>query len=338
MDINALSPEERLNIFARWLVRRDPRALEIFSMFSGPNQLLTFLQSAPFRSTNEIARIGEYVVIKCGDLSNDSVFVVGLDENYMFFCHRLPIRGSEINLEVLTEKDIRNLMGFDYHCWEMTPSLFKDGVRVRFQGDVVLNFIRVFSCEEELYLYLVLAVFFEVANISISLPQRVISEIRQRMKALIDRVSGPNGDDIDVLKELLRGIYIVPPIHCSVIKSKTISIIKNIRHLEHRLNIVIGNHRIQILGVRGMDIVRSFDIRDPNLDDRRSVLVLRPHEIVALHDEHKTASLQIPRSVIRIGTLESSMLQVTREHADQWPRSRNMIIEKIDRDIESIII
>jgi len=338
MDINALSPEERLNIFARWLVRRDPRALEIFSMFSGPNQLLTFLQSAPFRSTNEIARIGEYVVIKCEDLSNDSVFVIGLDENYMFFCHRLPLRGSEINLEILTERDIRNLMGFDYHCWEMAPSLFRDGIRVRFQGDVVLNFLRVFSCEEELYLYLILDVFFEVANISISLPQRVILEIRRRMKALINRITGPNGDDIDVLKELLKGIYVVPQIHCSAIRSKTISIIKNIHHLEHRLNIVIGNHRIQILGVRGIDVIRSFNIRDPNLDDRRSVLVLRPHEIIALHDEHKVARLQIPRSVIRIETLESSTLQVTRERVDQWPRSRSMIMEKIDRDIESIII
>ncbi len=336
LEEQILSPEEKLGLFTRYLENRDPRALEMFSRNSSTNQLLTFLQSAPFKSTNYIVRIGEYIVIKNYELPRDNIFIVGLDDNYRFFCHRLAIGNRSLNLEELDEKQIRNLMGFDYHAWEMKPTMFRDGVRVRIQGDVVLRFARVFRSEEELYAYLCLGVFLEIANIRVLLPERVSWELRRRISTIAENFDCYE-DPIGILKNILSGVYIVPPIYQDRINEEVYRVMQNIRHLEHRLNIVVGNHRIQIIGVRGQDITNSFQIKDSILEERNSILILRQQDILAMHDEHRTSTLHVPRSIVQLTTLAGSNLQITRERAEEWPRTKELVSEKIIKELSNML-
>ena len=332
-----LSPEEKLYKLATYLRSRDPRALELFASNSSLNQLLTFLQSGLFSSGNQIAIMGEYIVLQSCCLRNDCIFIIGLDDNYRFFCHRLPTGRYGPSIDGLNEEKVRDLMGFDYHAWEMRKEKYREGVRVRLQGDIVLRFERIFNSEEEIYAYLCLGVFFEIANVSISPPDRLLREIIRRIREISDQVIEID-DPIRILKYILGGAYVIAASHQDRIVEEMRRISSNIRYLEHKLNIVIGNHRLHIIGVIGMDIVRSFRIRIPELNERNSILVLRPQNIIAMHDEHKTASLYVPRSIIRINTLEASPHRVAREDTVHWVRTQRSIAETVLNDIEKLRI
>ena len=157
------SPEEMLDHFYRLLLKDKLKALEFFSRFAGENH--TARLSAFIDDIVDVWRTDEYVVIRIRspDGRLEDVFhllIVGLDENYRFFCHPLSFgNGQEnvlldISLEDFDDYLIRGLMGFTHHAWEACWEEICEGMDIRLQGDIVVHVERVFRSEEELVVFL----------------------------------------------------------------------------------------------------------------------------------------------------------------------------------------
>ena len=145
------SPEELLEEILYLLRKGDRdaiyRAYRIFSRNSDDNHSSRF--STALRSLSGVRKVGEYVVLFYGrDRKSGFISVVGLDENYRFFCHVLPGTYSCEDFVSFDESKIRDIMGFDVHVWE-AKSLYP-GLRIRFQGDIVLTLERIFEDDKQI--------------------------------------------------------------------------------------------------------------------------------------------------------------------------------------------
>lgn len=323
LDVRTLPPEERLDMLYTFLINKDPRALELFKAFSSDNQFLTFLQTAPFNSLNKIARIGEYIVIRT-IFYGTPTFIIGLDENYNFFCHRLP-DNLAIDVENLTDMEVRDLMGFDYHAWEAKPSKYYNGVRIRIQGDVVLTIIDMFSGEQELFLYILLNL---VLRKCYTGSFNIYRAARKGAKLILRR----GYLDRDSILKIID--YICEKCGLSwsarVFEEYALGVMDTLASRERFLRVLIGEHRIRFLGVPlwrlphnilaslGFDwgIIRTWGFRANR--DGLLFMILRPHIVSAYHDEHGVSSIMCPMSIIRIGTLASSPHRIGRENLDAF--------------------
>ncbi len=100
-------------------------------------------------------------------------------------------------------------------------------------------------------------------------------------------------------------------------------IIAELPKYEKRYRIRLGNHTILTMGIflgrrdfprrrnTIYELFRYLGLREWE----EAILILRPHTITALHDEHKSQSISITPGIIRIGTLNTGIYQVTREEA-----------------------
>lgn len=345
--IRLLAPNEMLRLLYMYLVRGKRRESKyVFRKFSQPNQFRTFMNmlNAP---DIKAYHVGEYIVVFTKDrIFRRHVFVIGLDDNYSFFCHNLPMRSAfRLNPSKLSPRMIRNEMGFDYHIWEISEMRNIPNARIRLQGDIVVTIERTFKTDEELYFYLYTMALKNFLNRYMSnnifplasIIKKVLSQNRSTtVYEFWDRVQDYLFDlDIPALSrisEKLKSIlstYSIrtPSMILSMFNTKGYHIDEIIRILdtylrdiitdicnsERILNIRIGNHRIKIIGVNESDLARPLiDTRPLISRNRLRIYVLRPHVMSAFHDEHRHVSLDIPRCIMTLSTLRTGPFHVAR--------------------------
>jgi len=287
----------------------------------------------------EIYDLEEYlVVITETSRHGRQAFVIGLDDNYNLFCHNLPQETIwDIDPRNLTIKSVRDMMGFDLHSWEISDTEIPRGLRIRLQGDLVIRVEEKFADEDELFAYLYLmglekllesyrerlsSIFIKCLKNAISQKktssyESTLSHIRRALYSLDIDTLRQSFNDIRSITgsqdswriEHKKGFYVDAITH--IIDRLVTNIIREICSLERILNIVIGNHRVRIIGVDERDVLNMFHSVHASRDFLR-IYVLRPHTIVALHDEHKSVFMDIPRGIITISTLRTGPLQVVR--------------------------
>jgi len=328
-----ISPEERLDLLYELLVKRDPNAIALFAEYSQPNQFLTFLQSAPFHQRNIIEKNDEYIVIIRGlDYpASVNIFVIGLDDNYNFFCHRLPER-RRLDSPKFSASVVRNLMGFDLHYWEVSGGDYAPRLSVRVQGDIVFRFIDVFENEVEFFLT------FLIYQLSIRYPAILSvyygnSKMKSYLRDFSKKIFYLSPSIVNsVLRVTLGKYYILAQDYFDKLYEKTRSSIKTLQQRESRLRLVLGNHHINMIGVplRSLprNIISMFHVQTLGILNR-IFIVLRPHHITILHDEHKSVDMFIPMSFVFIDTLDTSGLQVRREDLGFWPRSSRTYLKSL---------
>ncbi|GEM_PF-4104261 len=363
-----ISPLELLGKLFEYLSRGDSRrCVELFARNSSSNQLRTFLNI--FRADQiKIHNVGEYVVVFTETRNHGKyIFVIGLDDNYRFFCHNLPEDSvGRLDPNNLSVEAIRREMGFEYHIWEVAEQGFMPRTRIRVQGDVVIGVEEVFENEDLLYAHLYKHVMFLLLRRRGLRPNiSIVSELRRRLKIeslgtpeevleyLKEYVLELKGNDLARMLGLLRRISAVSPGIWSdksdlnlLIDEMLRSIDKQVRRileiifdLEAILNLRLGNHIIKIIGVNEWDIIRITKSEEPPPRNFVRVYVLRPHRVLVLHDEHGATSFDIPRSVIRIQTLRTGPLQITRHQTTRSRAFLQMKITIVDLcDIDPIMI
>ena len=326
--MDTLSPEEMLReLFQCLLNRKMGRCRRLFLKNSHINQYRSFEFVLRSRSVDPYL-VDEYIVVFVdGELWGSQIFVIGLDDNYRFFCHNLP--SSALNIlkpSSLSAEAIRDCMGFDYHLWEIRGLEFPPIGRIRIQGDIVVDIVQIFHSEEELlitiYKSLLHKLFIEghittLHSICRKIVEKDYSSVDELLEGLYDEVY--RRDPLSVYEAIisLQGIM---DKQMNTSKSvgyggidhawEVIEIVRmyaerflgNLCASESILNITIGRHRLRVLGVNEREFIDVFNwIKQPYRSFR--VLVLRPHEIIATHDEHGTATLKLPRCLIDITIL-----------------------------------
>jgi len=340
------APEELLAILYEYLRRGDEeRAIELFRKHSQENQFETFLNMVN-TSKYEVYDVGEYIVV-LAEIPNrgNHVFVIGLDDNYNFFCHNLPEESaSRILPGAMTASTIRNEMGFDYHVWEISEMGRLPRARIRIQGDVVITIEEIFQSEDELLFYLYTTILEALFRVSRGvflhpLPPIILRTIRVANCKTIEDMHRILRRGLTKLSELtlhriLKEISKILPKYVpkndpryiygcydrdacidlilQIIDSYVRDAIRDICESERILNIHLGNHQIKIIGVLERNIRDTIGGNWDLPQDRIRIYVLRPHVIVALHDEHKSASLEVPMCILSVSSLRVGPLQVTR--------------------------
>lgn len=338
-----LAPEEKLYILYRLLATNNYLDASIFfKMYSTMNQYKTFLQAIK----NEVANIimlRDYIIM----LSRNSVFVVGFDDNYRFFCHNIPDRIDDLS-EISSENDLKRLMRFNLHYWELeNESIIRPPVRIRLQGDIILGIDEQFNSLNSLLVWLGYKF---IEYLFKKLSRKVILGMLERLRIMIDT------NNLEALLEelkflletdyksyLLRIKLMINSFHfqyfhyrstaCEskifesdfvicLIREILMDIFNKIRRLERRIIVRIGNHKITLIGVP-LDEIRtfSFEILRLSSNPRASFLLLRRQTIYAHHDEHNDVALSINPSIIHFETIPAGPYQVTRD---------NLLFESID--------
>lgn len=349
-----VSPSEVLSQLYQYLLHGNrEKSVELFAKNSAQNQLRTFLNM--LRAPDlDIYNLGEYIVVftKKGSRTRH-IFVIGLDDNYRFFCHNLPDESAKrITPENLSVQTIREEMGFDYHLWEVMEKGLAPRIRIRIQGDIVIQLEEIFETDSELYSYLyqliILVLLRRIKGFRLSVlesgerktlrysksrtPEEFLRTLRNYLESLSEY-------DLAKVLEFLRKVslkeYGQRPKRdanhniddaIEIINKYTRKVLKMIFDLEAILNLQVGNHIIRVIGVSEWDIIRLLRSDNPPPRNMIRVYVLRPHRILVLHEEHGAASLDVPRSILRIQTLRVGPLQVTRPPR---PRPRAFLQIKI---------
>ena len=353
-------PEDRLSNLFRLLKKgAKNEAIKLFREHSQRNQFGTFLNMLDAH-TYSVFNLGEYIVVfSYTKQDGNHIFVIGLDDNYNFFCHNLPQEStSSFRPEQLTIKAIRDEMGFDYHSWEVMGMEEIPRARIRLQGDIVISVEEIFRNEEELYSFLykfVLRAFLDIYDDGISY---------FLFKAIIDQLKDTNKNVEDILNGIRSKLAeLSPPTLCRIfeelksilpkyapekiegfgwnIRNKYIDAIvrtingyindtiRRICERENILNLLLGNHQITIIGVSDRDINTILNIDQQQIRGQATIYILRPHTITAMHDEHKTVSLDIPRCVLTISTLRTGPLQMTRHRDIRIGHRRSIRIKAV---------
>jgi len=162
MSGNILAPEELLEKLYILLKRREyDEAIEVFRQNAPTNHVLTFIRTIPFKY---VVKTENYVVIiKHSTFGlNADVFVIGLDDNYRFFCHNTGLVPRDVAYNIRCDDDVKNIMGFTKHVWEAKQLC--EGDVVRLQGDVTIRILRVFNDTTELYNFLLADVLCEIIH------------------------------------------------------------------------------------------------------------------------------------------------------------------------------
>ena len=371
--MSILAPEELLEkLYSLLREKNIIEALDLFEKNAAPNHLLTFCNAVSFY--NCVKRTDSYIVIiKSGIfLPVVDVYVIGLDDNYKFFCHNVPpVPYSEV-VSISVDDDVKRIMGFTRHIWEVRD--IRPGEIIRLQGDVVVEVIHVFDDELKIYYFLTVDIVrnlfqvllpdelrgliiddvmgfmddmtrfvfmgkFRMINkyINASLASLVLYLALYSKLHSIFTMDSPilgnimnylalnlDREPYDILKRMLSNQrelvemrdYVDFMFLVSIIQRLIRDTISKIPEFEKKITYTIGNHRIMLMG---LDIGDPFEIIGNNifvpqsLLDRSITLLLRPQNIVALHDEHKMSSIYMPPSLIRIRTLQVGRAQVTRE-------------------------
>ena len=326
-----LSPEEKLDTLERLLLTDKSKAHEFFARNSQGNHELVLNNLLEYPYT--IRRTEDYIILMSRVGGDTRVSIIGLDDNYNFFCHVLPqlsddeIRSLDINP---TDDLIRRLMGFDKHIWEITECGISPGLSVRAQGDVVVRFERIFDDEDELYaeLFAVIinkilsSIFPRIAN------QNIFNTLTTRVSGIILNYLRVSGEwDSTRLARLLDQTYrgyipnfslemprgplsSNPPVRLGILR-KAVEFTEEILDIlpEYERIIIgrIGRHEVRIVGVRDRSLNVAINsvvgaLRITHIAGD-TIYVLRPTTITFIHPEHKSVMLDIPRSIIRIDTL-----------------------------------
>ena len=336
-----LSPEEMLDrLFCYVKASRFKEALAYFSANAPRNHLLTFLQIEPYVELPRIVRrVGEYILIAVKKERNYwGVFVIGVDDAYRFFCHRLRLLDVDpLKFAVeATERDIRQAMGFDYHAWEMKRTMFRRGIRVRLQGDLTIRYVEVFRDETHLYYWLIVEIAKSVFNL-----ERNIRNYQQVINYVEILLENGRYEELDkYLDRILAALYLLA-INMDLRRMKSVlgldeadlrdenefvrlsrrfleEIVKTICRHENIYRIRLDNHTLKVIGVLARDIVEIIELnmlqigRVSDVFDTSAILLLREQTLVAYHDEHKTTMLTSPRAIIIPDFLRAHTLQVRR--------------------------
>jgi len=311
--------------------------------------------------------LDEYIVVFAVSQEHGTqLFVIGLDDNYNFFCHNLPEESvANLNPDNLSVESIKNEMGFDYHLWEVAELKQLPRARIRLQGDIVITIEKIFKNDGELYLYMYKTALENFLNTYWSrLSPLLVSVIRTKLK----QIENMNTDVEEFLKmihdslldlsplalaRILGEIKSILPLYISrvptqkygwsakyyyvdeivrIIDAYIRDTIKEMCDLENILNIQIGNHRIKVIGINEWDLMDIFRNNNRPIRDRIRIFVLRPHLVSAVHDEHKSVSLSIPRCIISVSTLRTGRFQVLRHQritltADRHLRFKIVVID-----------
>jgi len=336
-----LSPEEMLDrLFYYVKAGRFEEALAYFSANAPRNHLLTFLQIEPYVKLPRIVRrVGEYILIAVKKERNYwGVFVIGVDDAYRFFCHRLRLLDVDpLKFAVeATERDIRQAMGFDYHAWEMRRTMFRRGIRVRLQGDLTIRYVEVFRDETHLYYWLMVEIAKSVFNL-----ERNIQNYQQVINYVEMLLENGRYEELDkYLDRILAALYLLA-INMDLGRMESVlgldeadlrdenefvrlsrrfleEIVRTICRHENIYRIRLDNHILKVIGVLARDIVEIIELnmlqigRVSDVFDTSAILLLREQTLVAYHDEHKTAMLTSPRAMIIPDFLRAHTLQVRR--------------------------
>ena len=226
-------------------------------------------------------------------------------------------------------------MGFDIHYWEADSGKLWSGVRVRLQGDIVVRIERIFYDPEQAINHL----YFKILN---SYNNKDIKRISLRLfRAVSSAILKARYDQKKFLIELKNNLLMLPswtlyqilrklhPLKYSgsrvigqageiadeivrIINERIKNILSSLLVEEKILNIRAGNHRIKVIGIPENVIRERLNLGNTENQAGLRIFVLRRHEIVALHDEHKNVSLEIPPSIIVLDALRAGTLQVRR--------------------------
>ena len=350
-----VSPSEMLNKLYQYLLHGNrEKSIELFAKNSAQNQLRTFLNMLR-ASDLDVYYLGEYIVVFTKKGSNvRHIFVVGLDDNYRFFCHNLPDESTKrITPENISVQAIRDEMGFDYHLWEVVEKGLAPRIRIRIQGDIVIQLEEIFETDNELYSYLyqriILVLLRRTKGTRLFVlesekgktlkyskgrtPEEFLRTLRSYLESLseydlakvLEFLRKVSLDEYDRRSEQIDANHNIDDA-IEIINEYTRKMLEMIFDLEAILNLQVGNHIVRVIGVSEWDIIRLLRSESPPPPNMIRVYVLRPHRVLVLHEEHGAASLDVPRSILRIQTLRTGSLQVTRPPR---PRPRAFLQIKI---------
>lgn len=266
------SPEELLDRLYTYLSRgKIDFAVRVFRDNSSSNQLSVFLRAVKSDKIRTI-RTADYIVLLSNVRDHGlQSFVIGLDENYKFFCHNLPRDATRYILRCgnIDDLAVRKFMGFDFHAWE-TNYQSLENTRIRLQGDLVIKVEKIFGSFQDLKAFIEN----RIKNINTSNYLLAFSKKRRRSHYDADRI------------------------------------MQLIQKAERIIKVDIGNHKIRFIGV--------IDSLIPNyrlglLRNELRALILRKHNLVAHHDEHKTVNFTIHPGIITLTTLNTGPIRFNRQ-------------------------
>jgi len=268
--------------------------------------------------------------------------VIGVDDEGYLFVHYLP--GNLVDYvfkNTLTVNDIKLLMGFTHHWWEVNG--FENNMRIRVQGDLVLEVLMVLSDTYSILLYLLLRLIESIVRDVCGFPEYRI----------VDPPYEVHIYGIDYLKEWLRPLlretfrlalkrkkmqvlnyitdltgmpYTLIENNClldKIIDEFVENAWKTFTYNERKLRFTLGNHIIYTYGIH-MDALESRSIRIPGLE-RNSFIAIRRHTMRITHPEHEEREIIIQPGIYRIVTLNSDTLLSISQDERIWARIELLI-------------
>lgn len=314
------SPEEKLNLlFELLLKRRLSEALSFFQKNASPPHVARF--EIALVGVDSIRMISHYIFL-ISELPMKTAFVIGLDDNYRFFCHNL------VSSKVSSEEELRDVMGFDVHWWEVDEHSLYEGIRIRMQGDLVISIIKILEGEldKALYSYLVWEMLSQLLRITNKELYEALREVildnwgcdGRLIKAIETFLNEKLRDNISSkfyfngLAKALFGLSMesidrIFKFLAQYVHLKAKRTLNMLLQEEKSITFLLGRHRIKMIGVNGRDVFMSlWNLRLENMAS--TVYLLRKQLVVFYHPEHKTTDIELPPCIIRLDTLRSGVL------------------------------
>lgn len=288
------------------------------SLFSGANHYYKFVES--IRQQADIRYLGEYLVI----LRKDGfVATVGMDESKNLFCHILPRQFDKNTFSMLNNNLIRRIMGFDKHLREIMH--LELGVRLRFQGDLVIQFLKIFDSTRNVFgflrQYLLHSIFLlPISFTYLDLEKKLIDDLSalkitfRDEESLVDYLLSYIDDiykkpldlietkDLYFLGALIPSMYLLKmdlPTRLSIRDLKYIikdykrglySIMRSITNLEKQFSVRIGNHKVELVGIHMADINTRISYFNNNIFKSLSLPSSEYQTFITLRDQKITAT------------------------------------------------
>ena len=278
-------------------------------------------------------RIGDYVTFQAPRV----LYILGIDDTTeKIFTRGVPIIPRTMS-EKLSEKELRKMMGFTHHRWEVDT--IKSMQTIRLQGDLAMRVEKAFSSLEKLFNYLSYYKDFgnhfirrglweEFIRIKLSGDEniekaqrlfRVREEIDQIMRRSIAQIrlkkaSQTKFDELNKIKKEINskikeilGLSRIPTNVESLYYPKLSAMVEDFKKFviekEERLKLSYGHysspHLVQVTGVLVPPDNRFMVINNP------FIILLREQDIIVTHKEHGITTFKVSKpAIVQFGTLD----------------------------------
>ena len=278
-------------------------------------------------------RIGDYVTFQAPRV----LYILGIDDTTeKIFVRGVPIIPRTMS-ERLSEKELRKMMGFTHHRWEVDT--IKSMQTIRLQGDLTMRVEKAFSSLEKLFNYLTYYKGFgthfirrglweEFIRVKLSGDEniekaqrlfRVREEIDQIIRRSIAqiRLNKTSQTKIDELKKIRKeinskireilGLSKIPSSVEGLYYPKLSTMVEDFKRFiiekEEKLKLSYGHysspHLVQVVGVLVPTSDRFMAINNP------FIIILREQDIVITHKEHGITTFRVNKpAIVQFGILD----------------------------------